>query len=52
MVDAGRLWAGGMAAAVVAGLVALVGLLVARAVFKLPLLSDLEVRRLRRLLAR
>lgn len=37
VVDAGRLWAGGMAAAVVAGLVALVGLLVVRVVFKLPL---------------
>jgi hypothetical protein len=42
VVDAGRLWAGGVAAAVVAGLVALVGLLVARAVFKLPVLSDLR----------
>jgi hypothetical protein len=39
VVNAGRLWAGGMAAAVVAGLVALVGLLVARAVFQIPLLS-------------
>jgi len=37
VVDAGRLWAGGMAAAVVSGLVALVGLLVVRVVFKLPL---------------
>ncbi|MBA2323632.1 MAG: DUF6069 family protein [Actinomycetota bacterium] len=39
VVNAGRLWAGGMAAAVVSGLVALVGLLVARAVFQVPLLS-------------
>lgn len=39
VVNAGRLWAGGMAAAVVAGLVALVGLLVARAVFQIPVLS-------------
>jgi hypothetical protein len=40
VVNAGRLWAGGMAAAVVAGLVALVGVLVVRVVFKLPLLGS------------
>ncbi len=38
-VNAGRLWAGGVAAAVVAALVALVGLLVARAVFQLAVLA-------------
>src|SRR5579884_2874095 len=38
-VNAGRLWAGGIAAAVVAALIGLVGVLVARAVFQLALLS-------------
>jgi hypothetical protein len=40
-VDAGRLWAGGVATAVVAALVALVGLLVAR-VFDIPALRPLS----------
>jgi hypothetical protein len=38
-VNAGRLWAGGVAAAVVAALIGLVGVLVARAVFQLAVLS-------------
>ena len=38
-VNIGRLWAGGVAAAVVAALIALVGLLVARALFRLAALS-------------
>jgi hypothetical protein len=38
-VNIGRLWAGGVAAAVVAALIALVGLLVARALFQLAALS-------------
>jgi hypothetical protein len=38
-VDAGRLWAGGVATAVVAGLVALVGIMVCRWLFKIPLLA-------------
>jgi hypothetical protein len=38
-VDAGRLWSGGVATAVVAALVALVGVLVCRWVFNIPLLS-------------
>jgi hypothetical protein len=38
-VDAGRLWPGGIATAVVAGLVALVGVLVSRWLFKIPLLA-------------
>lgn len=38
-VNAGRLWAGGVAAAVVAALVGLVGILVARAVFQLAVLA-------------
>ena len=38
-VNVGRLWAGGVAAAVVAALIALVGLLVARALFQLAVLS-------------
>lgn len=38
-VDAGRLWAGGAATAVVAALIALVGILVARGVFDVPVLA-------------
>jgi hypothetical protein len=38
-VNVGRLWAGGVAAAVVAALIAMVGVLVARALFQLALLS-------------
>jgi hypothetical protein len=38
-VEAGRLWAGGVATAVVAGLIALVGVLVARWLFGIPLLA-------------
>ena len=38
-VDAGTLWAGGAATAVVAGLIALVGVLVCRWVFKVPVLA-------------
>lgn len=38
-VDAGRLWSGGVATAVVAGLVALVGVLVCRWLFGIPLLA-------------
>jgi hypothetical protein len=38
-VNAGRLWAGGVAAAVVAALIGLVGVLVARAVFQLAILA-------------
>ncbi len=37
--DAGRLWSGGVATAVVAGLVALVGVLVSRWLFGIPLLA-------------
>jgi hypothetical protein len=39
-VNVGRLWAGGVAAAVVAALIAMVGVLVARAVFQLAVLSS------------
>lgn len=38
-VDAGKLWPGGLATAVVAGLIALVGVLVSRWLFKIPLLA-------------
>ena len=38
-VDAGRLWTGGLATAVVAGLVALVGVLIARGLFDIPVLA-------------
>ncbi|MBB4684275.1 DUF6069 family protein [Amycolatopsis jiangsuensis] len=38
-VDAGRLWAGGVATAVVAALVAIVGLLIARGIFDVPVLA-------------
>jgi Family of unknown function (DUF6069) len=38
-VDAGRLWTGGLATAAVAALVALVGVLIARGLFDVPLLA-------------
>ena len=38
-VDAGRLWAGGAATAVVAALIAVVGILLARGVFDVPVLA-------------
>jgi len=38
-VDAGQLWAGGAATAVVAGLIALVGVLVSRWLFNIPILA-------------
>ena len=38
-IDAGQLWAGGVATAVVAGLVALVGVLVCRWLFAVPILA-------------
>jgi Family of unknown function (DUF6069) len=38
-VDAGRLWTGGVATAVVAALVAVVGVLIARGLFEVPLLA-------------
>lgn len=38
-VDAARLWPGGVTTAVVAGLVALVGVLICRSLFKIPVLS-------------
>ena len=38
-VDAARLWTGGLATAVVAGLVALVGVLIARGLFDIPVLA-------------
>ena len=41
-VDAGKLWAGGVATAVVAGLIAVVGLLVTRGVFDIFILSPKE----------
>ena len=41
-VDAGRLWAGGVAAAVVAALIALVGVLVVRAIFRIALYAPSE----------
>jgi hypothetical protein len=39
MVDAGRLWTGGAATAAVAALVAIVGVLIARGLFNVPLLA-------------
>jgi hypothetical protein len=39
MVDAGRLWTGGVATAAVAALVAIVGVLIARGLFNVPLLA-------------
>lgn len=41
-VDAGRLWAGGLATAVVAALIAIVGILVARGVLKIDVLAPQE----------
>jgi hypothetical protein len=41
-IDAGRLWAGGAASAVVAALIALVGVLVIRAVFKVAFSGSAE----------
>ncbi len=41
-VDARKLWAGGMATAVVAALVAFVGLLIARGIFKVPVLAPTD----------
>jgi hypothetical protein len=38
-VDAGRLWAGGAATAVVAALIAIVGIVVARGIFDIPVLA-------------
>src|SRR5215213_122159 len=38
-VDAGRLWTGGLATAAVAALVAVVGVLIARGLFEIPLLA-------------
>lgn len=38
-VDAGRLWAGGIATAVVAGLIAIVGIIVARGIFDVPVVA-------------
>ena len=42
VVDAGRLWAGGFATALVAALIAVAGILVARGVLKIPVLSPKE----------
>jgi Family of unknown function (DUF6069) len=39
VVEAGRLWAGGVATAIVAGLIALIGVLAARWLFNVPLLA-------------
>jgi hypothetical protein len=41
-VDAGRLWTGGAATALVAALVALVGVLIARGLFEVPVLAPTE----------
>ena len=38
-VDAGRLWAGGLATAIVAALIAVLGILVARGIFDVPVLA-------------
>lgn len=38
-VDGGRLWAGGVASAVVAALIAVVGILIARGIFGIPVLA-------------
>ena len=38
-VDAGRLWAGGLATAIVAALIAVLGILVARGIFNVPVLA-------------
>jgi hypothetical protein len=39
VVDAGRLWAGGVATAVIAGLIAIVGIIIARGIFHVPVLA-------------
>ena len=39
VVNAGRLWAGGVATAVVAALIAVVGILIARGIFNVPVLA-------------
>ena len=41
-VDAGRLWTGGVATALVAALVAVVGVLIARGLFEVPVLAPTE----------
>jgi hypothetical protein len=41
-VDAGRLWTGGLATAAVAALVAVVGVLIARGLFEVPVLAPTE----------
>ena len=41
-VDAGRLWTGGVATALVAALVAMVGVLIARGLFEVPVLAPTE----------
>ena len=41
-VDAGRLWTGGVATALVAALVALVGVLIARGLFEVPVLAPTD----------
>jgi hypothetical protein len=41
-VDAGRLWTGGLATALVAALVAIVGVLIARGVFEVPVLAPTD----------
>jgi hypothetical protein len=41
-IDAGRLWTGGLATAVVAALVAVVGVLIARGLFDVPVLAPTE----------
>jgi hypothetical protein len=43
-VDAGRLWPGGVTTAIVAALAALVGILLCRWLFNIPLLSDYPTR--------
>jgi hypothetical protein len=42
VVDAGRLWAGGFATALVAALIAVAGILIARGVLKIPVLAPKE----------
>jgi len=42
VVDAGKLWAGGFATALVAALIAVAGILIARGVLKIPVLSPKE----------
>ena len=38
-VDTGKLWAGGLATAVVAALIAVVGIVIARGIFHIPVLA-------------